>query len=188
MKSQSPIKPKLLYLIYSDISIPAVRVCQPPPSCRRDYGCAAVVVKSLISLFKRPFIFRHTLGEPSSDSDSELSLSATKRSTQPEGRGSCLGCASDDGLILFGGFVGIGLSEPGREGGPGREDDDEEWVGTDWYRPDRIDEDEEFKPEPLNQGASSGITGNWMSVLTGTSEGEEWYVIIAKLECSGIIK
>jgi hypothetical protein len=130
-------------------------------------------VKSLISLFKRPFIFRHTLGEPSSDSDSELSLSATKRSTQPEGRGSCLGCASEEGLILLGGFVGIGLSEPGREGGPGRDDDDEECVGTDWYRPDRIDEDEESKPEPLNQGASSGITGNWDVRIDWDVRGEE---------------
>ena len=87
------------------------------------------MAKSLISLFNRPFIFRHTLGDASSDSDSELSLSATKRSTQPSGRVSARGCASDNGLILFGGFLGVGLSDPEREGGAGRED---EFVGTDW--------------------------------------------------------
>lgn len=85
----------------------------------------------MISLFKRPFILRHTLGEFSSDSDSELSLSATKRSTQPSGRGSCRGCASERGLIFLGGLVGIGLSEPEREGGPGREDE-KEVFGRDW--------------------------------------------------------
>lgn len=88
-------------------------------------------MKSLISLFKRPFILRQTLGEFSSDSDSELSLSATKRSTQPAGRGSGRGCASESALIFFGGLVGIGLSDPERDGGRGR-DDERDVFGRDW--------------------------------------------------------
>ena len=95
------------------------------------YKCAPVVVKSLISLFKRPFILRHTLGEFSSDSDSELSLSATKRSMQPSGRGSGRGCASESALIFFVGFVGIGLSDPEREGRRGRDVERDVFV-RDW--------------------------------------------------------
>jgi hypothetical protein len=50
--------------------------------------CPPLLVKSLISLFSRPCSLRQTLppAGSSSESVSEDSLSATKRSTQPSGR------------------------------------------------------------------------------------------------------
>jgi len=91
-------------------------------------------VRSLISLFKRPFIFRQTFpsSSPASDS-SELSLSATKRSTQPSGSGSWwifeLSAAT---IRLFGFFGGCLSVVPLLEAGWDDEDvDDVGIVGTD---------------------------------------------------------
>ena|SRR5208282_1015648 len=96
--------------------------------------CAPFVVKSWISLFSLPLIFRHTFfpGDPapSSDSSSELSDSATNKSTHPSGRGSSLVRADSTGLIFLAGFLGISLSEVARDGGPGRVAEEED-VGTD---------------------------------------------------------
>jgi hypothetical protein len=100
-------------------------------------------------------------GDESESSSSELALSAMYRSTQPSGRGSCreTSRAVSDEVIRFEGFLGRGLSELVRDGGPGREVDDDGIVGRDWYRPDLCDDDDECNP-PRIQGGSSGITGN----------------------------
>ena len=89
-------------------------------------------MKSWISFFSLPFIFRHTFfpGDPPSDSSSELSDSATNKSTQPSGRGSTLVRADSAGLIFLVGLLGVGLSDVKRDGGPGRDAAEEE-VGTD---------------------------------------------------------
>ena len=79
-------------------------------------GLAPLAAKSLISLFNRPLTFVHTFvvldtGDPSSSpspSSSELSLSATKRSTQPSGRGSILTRDCLVGTIFLLGFLGGG--------------------------------------------------------------------------------
>jgi len=78
-------------------------------------GLAPLAAKSLISLFNRPLTFLHTFvldtGDPSSSpspSSSELSLSATKRSTQPSGRGSILTRDCLVGTIFLLGLLGGG--------------------------------------------------------------------------------
>lgn len=102
-------------------------------------------MKSFISLFNRPFIFRQTLLPPdsSSDSSSELWLSAIKRSTQPSGRDSgCIRVLSI-GTMRFVGFFGTALSDVCREPGVGRDEDEEGGiVGTDWYPPTLNDDPE----------------------------------------------
>lgn len=126
------------------------------------------MVKSLISLFNRPFIFLQTFfpGELSSLSSSELSLSAINRSTQPSGSGDRWPAfrATSVRVIRLEGFLGIGLSEGVRRGG-GRDDDDDGIVGRDEYRPDLCEEAEECPPDPRSQGGSSGITGNYVYKL-----------------------
>lgn len=92
-------------------------------------------MKSLISLFNRPFIFRQTFlcEESLSDSSPELSLSATNMSTHPSGRGSSGGRAWSEGFIRLVGLA-IGASGPVLDGGRGRDVDE---VGRAWYPHDR---------------------------------------------------
>ena len=105
---------------------------RPKKESKTYCKCPPLVVKSWISFFSLPLIFRHTFfpgDPPSSDSSSELSDSATNKSTQPSGRGSTLVREDSTGLIFLAGFLGIGLSDVKRDGGPGRDAAEEE-VGT----------------------------------------------------------
>lgn len=101
--------------------------CCPQTSLREFHcKCAPFVVKSLMSLLNRPFIFLQTFlpDRLSSDSSPELSLSATNRSTQPSGRGS-RELDSSYGFIRLAGFFEIDLSGPASTGGASLDTDDD---------------------------------------------------------------